>query len=87
MVLKEPSLFYLVKIVEIKPPLSRSHSLMTTLAKRFLISAFMIFIFCSLCRILGADVILGLYLNLIFRPLLIILGITLSLVICCYTVK
>ena len=87
MVLKEPSFFCLVKIVEIKPPLSRSHSMMTPLAKSFLISLFMIFISCSLCGILGADVILGLYLNLIFRPFLIILGITLSLVICGHTVK
>ena len=87
MVLKEPSLFCLEKIVEIKPPLSRSHSMMTTLAKRFLIYVFMIFISCSLCGILGADVILGLTLNLIFRPFLIILRITLSLVIYCHTVR
>ena len=87
MVLKEPSFFCLVKIVEIKPPLSRSHSMMTPLSKSFLISLFMIFISCSLCGILGADVILGLTLNLIFRPFLIISRITLSLVIYCHTVR
>ena len=85
MVLKEPPFFYLVKIVEIKPPLSRSHSMMTPLAKSFLIS--MIFISCSLCGMLGADVIPGLTLKLIFRPFLIILRIALSLVIFCHTVK
>ena len=87
MVLKEPPFFYLVKIVEIKPPLSRSHSMMTPLAKSFLISLFMIFISCSLCGILGADVIPGLTLKLIFRPFLIISRIALSLVIFCHTVK
>ena len=79
--LKEPSFFCLVKFVEIRPPLSRSDSMMTPLAKSFLISVFMIFISCSLWGILGADVIPGLSLKLIFRPFLIISGISLSLVI------
>ena len=86
MVLKEPSFFCLVKIVEIKPPLSRSHSMITPLAKSFLISVFMISISCSLCEILGADVIPGLSLKLIFRPFLMISRITLSLVIFCHAV-
>ena len=87
MVLKEPSFFCLVKIVEIKPLFSRSHSMMTPLSKSFLISLFMIFISCSLCGILGADVIPGLPLKLIFRPFYIISRITLSLVIFCHTLK
>ena len=87
MVLKEPSFFCLVKIVEIKPPSSPSHSMMTALTKSFLISVFIIFIFYSLCGILGTDVIPGLSLKLIFRPFLIISRITLLLVILCHTVK
>ena len=45
MVLKEPTFFCLVRIVEIKPRLSPSHSIITTLAKSFLISVFMTFLF------------------------------------------
>ena len=72
MVLKEPSFFSLVKIVETKPPLSRSYSMMAPLAKSFLIPTLMIFISFSLCGILDTDVIPGLSLKLIFRPILII---------------
>ena len=76
----------LVILFVIKPPLSRSHSMMTPLAKNFLISVFMNFISCSLRGIFGAYLVTGLSLKLIFRPFLIISRITLSLVIFCHTV-
>ena len=75
-----------MKIKEIKPPfLSRSHSMMTPLAKSFLISVFITFISCSLCGILVAGEIPGLSLKEIFRPFLILSRVTLSLVAFCYT--
>ena len=84
MILKEPSFFFQLKIVEKKSSyclLPCYHSVITLLAKSFLISAFMIFVSCSLCGALVTSIIPGLPLKLIFRPYLIISRITLSLII------
>ena len=87
MVLKEPSFFCLVKIVKTKLPLSRSHSMMTPLAKSFLIYVFMILISCSVSGTLGADVFPGLSLKLSRKPFLITSRSTLSLVTFRHTVQ
>ena len=87
MVLKEPSFFCLVKIVKTKLPLSRSHSMMTPLAKSFLIYVFMILISCSVSGTLGADVFPGLSLKLSCKPFLITSRSTLSLVTFRHTVQ
>ena len=61
-------LLFSVKTVEIKQPFSLSYSMMTLLAEKVLISAFVIFISCSLSGTLGVEVIPGLSLKLTFRP-------------------
>ena len=59
--------FCLVKTVEIKSPFSLAHSMVKPLVNFFVVSEFLIFLSCSLCRMSGAGVIPGYSLKSIFK--------------------